>query len=124
MGATTIPILPSADFDATAGFYALFGFDEAGRWPNEYLIIRHSGLDIELHFWPNPHVDRWTNDVSCYIRFGSPSDALACHAAWADVDVPAPATLSAPQVTDYGAAEFALIDVHGNLLRLGGFAND
>ncbi len=116
----TIPILPSADFDVSTGFYARFGFIERGRW-EEYLILRHPELGIELHFWDDPTVDRWTNDVACYLRFGSPEEALAQHAAWASVEVPEPATLSVPQSESWGAVEFHLIDLHGNLIRLGGF---
>lgn len=121
MSALTIPILPSADFDATADFWQRFGFAEIGRWDREYLIVRHDELAIELHFWPDPSVDRWTNDVACYVRFGSPDEARAAHEAWADVTVPEPATFSAPKSEPWGAVEFHIIDVHGNLVRLGGF---
>jgi hypothetical protein len=117
----TIPILPSADFDETSAFYAAFGFEERGRWPGDYLIVRNDDVGIELHFWSNPPVDRWTNDVACYVRFATPDDARACHARWRDVRVPEPARLSAPQTEPYGAVEFHLIDLHGNLVRLGGF---
>jgi hypothetical protein len=120
MTAETIPILPSADFDVSASFWAGFGFLEIGRWP-DYLILRHPALEIELHFWVDASVDRWTNDVACYIRFGSPDEAVACHAGWADVAVPEPARLSAPKAEPWGAVEFHVIDVHGNLVRLGGF---
>ena len=121
MGAVTIPILPSADFDTTAGFWSAFAFVEIGRWEREYLILRHEELAIELHFWHDPSVDRWTNDVACYIRFDTPGEAVACHTAWADVAVPEPARMSAPEAEDWGAVEFDIIDVHGNLVRLGGF---
>ena len=62
MPAETIPILPSADFDLSASFWSGFGFVKVGRWP-DYLVLRHPGHEIELHFWINPGVDRWTNDV-------------------------------------------------------------
>ena len=122
MAPTTIPILPSADFDDTYGFYARLGFDEVGRWPDEYLILRHRPLGIELHFWSNPNVDRWTNDVACYVRFETPSDAVSCHGGWSDVVIDAPATLSSPDTDEHGNVEFNIIDLHGNLVRLGGFA--
>ena len=121
MGAITIPILPSRDFDATAAFWSPFDFAEIGRWEREYLILRHEDLAIELHFWHDATVDRWTNDVACYIRFDTPDEAVACHAAWAGVAVPEPASMSAPKLEDWGAVEFHIIDVHGNLVRLGGF---
>ncbi|MDQ7991107.1 MAG: VOC family protein [Propionicimonas sp.] len=120
MAATTIPILPSADFAVTAGFWARLGFAETGRW-EDYLILRHAGLGIELHFWPDPSVDRWTNDVACYVRFDTPQEALDAHAGWAATDVPPPARLSQPQQESWGAVEFHVIDPHGNLVRFGGF---
>jgi hypothetical protein len=123
VAAITIPILPSADFDHTAGFWAGFGFAEIGRWPQEYLILRHEGLAIELHFWPNPQVDRWTNDVGCYVRFDGPAEATAQRAAWSSVEVPAPGELSPLRhgPGGPGSVEFHVIDVHGNLVRFGGF---
>ena len=66
----------------TAGFWALLGFEERSRWPDEYLIVAHPGLGVELHFWHDDTVDRWTNDVACYVRFDTPDEAVACHAGW------------------------------------------
>jgi hypothetical protein len=77
---------------------------------------------LELHFWSNPTVDRKTNDVACYIRFDSAAEARALHDAWAPNVAPG-ARLDAPVETDYGLTEFALIDPHGNLLRVGGRTN-
>lgn len=116
---TTIPILPSADLPATARFYAGLGFREAGHWPTEYLILVHE-VGIELHFWMGDTVDRWTNDVACYVRFPTAADARALHDAWAAIGVPHPADLRPPRGTAYGLLEFALIDLHGNLVRVGG----
>lgn len=121
MAAVTIPILPSADFDVTVAFWGALGFVERGRWPSEHLVMRHDGHGIELHFWSKPDVDRWTNDVACYVRFATPDDAVACHAGWRDVEVPEPAVLSAPAGGVDGSTEFHVIDPHGNLVRIGGF---
>jgi hypothetical protein len=124
MAPVTIPILPSADFDVTSGFYASLGFEETGRWPNDYLIVRHPDLGVELHFWSNPAVDRWTNDVGCYVRFENPAAAEACHRGWRDAVIPEPAKLSEPQEGPApGSLEFHVIDLHGNLVRLGGFVS-
>jgi hypothetical protein len=123
MSVVTIPILKSADFDVTATFWSLFGFVEKGRWPREYLIVRHEAMEIELHFWFDPGADRWTNDVGCYIRFADPAAAVACHAGWESIVVPEPAKFSAPASEPWGAVEFHIIDLHGNLVRLGGFPN-
>lgn len=121
MGAVTIPILPSADFDATAAFWARLGFAETGRWAEEYLILRSDDLGVELHFWYDVDVDRWTNDVACYVRFDTPEQARACHAGWAGVRLEGPARMSEPEEEPWGAVEFHVIDPHGNLVRLGGF---
>jgi hypothetical protein len=121
MGTVTIPILPSADLTVTAGFWAGLGFEEMGRWPDEYLILRHTPLGIELHFWHDRNVDRWSNDVACYVRFDSPDQARAAHTAWRDAHIPQPAELSQPHDEPRGAVEFHIIDMHGNLVRLGGF---
>jgi hypothetical protein len=122
LSAVTIPILPSADFDVTSSFWAGFGFEEIGRWPGDYLIVRHQHLAIELHFWSDPSVDRWTNDVACYVRFDTPDEARQCHDGWRDVVVEEPARLSEPaEGPAPGSVEFHVIDLHGNLVRLGGF---
>jgi hypothetical protein len=120
MSAKTIPILPSKQFDETAHFYAALGFAETGRWPNEYLILRRDD-GIELHFWSNPKVDRATNDVACYVRFDTAAEARALYGGWVS-SVPAGGRLAPPTSTDYGLVEFALIDPHGNLVRIGGRA--
>jgi hypothetical protein len=119
--AITIPILPSADFDITTSFWSSFGFREIGRWVDEYLILRHEELAIELHFWHDPTVDRWTNDVGCYVRFDTPESAAAQHAVWSTIQVPHPATFHPLRTEPWGATEFSVIDLHGNLVRLGGF---
>lgn len=117
MPAKTCPILPSADLAATAAFYAPLGFAQQGHWPQEYLIL--AGPDgIDLHFWHDPGVDRWTNSVGCWVGYPSAEEVRARHAQWAREPVPHPAKLTAP--ADNGRlVEFALIDLHGNLLRLG-----
>jgi hypothetical protein len=114
----TIPILPSPDFDETMGFYSTLGFAERSRWPDTYLTISDD-RGIELHFWSNDGVDPKTNDVACYVRFTSERVARALHDEWAGLDL-APGRLHPPRATDYGLLEFALVDPHGNLVRIGG----
>lgn len=118
MSAKTIPILPSRNFDETSKFYAELEFRETGRWPGEYLILKRDD-GIELHFWSNPDVDPATNDVGCYIRFDRAAEARSLHDEWAP-RVPTGGRLHPPTHTDYGLLEFALVDLHGNLLRIGG----
>ena len=98
-------------------FYEPLGFNVLGRWP-DYLII--SGPDgIELHFWHDPDVDRWTNDVACWIGYPSVNAVQRRHAAWSRAPLPEPAQLNEPNDMTGHLVEFQLIDVHGNLLRLG-----
>lgn len=118
MTALTIPILPSPDLDGTERFYARLGFAPAGRWPGEYLILRRPD-GIELHFWLDRSVERFTNTASCYIRFPDAMGARRLYDEWAG-HVGDEATLTEPTETDYGLLEAALIDPDGNLVRFGG----
>jgi hypothetical protein len=116
--AQTIPILPSPDFDQTAGFYELIGFSEEGRWPDAYLILEHPA-NIELHFFHAPGLDVTQNDHGAYIRFDSDFEAESLYNQWWAAS-PEGGTLTPPRATDYGLLEFALLDPHGNSLRVGG----
>jgi arylsulfatase A-like enzyme len=127
MGLVTIPILPSHDFDLAATFYAALGFAERGRWPGYQILAHPNGL--ELHFWLNGDLDPATNDVGCFVRFDTISECRALHDAWAAAaDLPpaesrAIPRLHGPRGDAEGSIEWALIDPHGNLLRLGAFAS-
>jgi catechol 2,3-dioxygenase-like lactoylglutathione lyase family enzyme len=116
--ARAVPIFPAQDFDATASFYRPLGFEERGRWPREYLILRSGG--VELHFFFQADLDPLANDHGCYVRVG---DADALHREWSSADVwsdtPSQGRLVAPVDTDYGQREFAAIDPNGNLIRVG-----
>lgn len=117
MTAVTRPILPSADLDATAAFYAPLGFAVDGHWEREYLIL--TGPDgIELHFWFNPGEDRWTNDVACWVGYPTAQQVHDRYRAWSATGVAAPADLRPPR-DDGRLVEFQLIDLHGNLVRVG-----
>jgi hypothetical protein len=116
----TLPILPSWDFDRTALFYAKLGFREEGRWPSEYLIVRHS-LGIELHFFSTVEFPIEHNHHGVYVRFETAAASDALYEAWSGALVD---HLSAPADTDYRLREFSLIDPMGNLLRIGGFITD
>jgi catechol 2,3-dioxygenase-like lactoylglutathione lyase family enzyme len=126
VGPVTIPILPSPDFDATAAFYAVLGFVERGRWPEQYLIIEHPN-GLELHFWAHTDLDPLTNDVGCFVRFDTVDECCALHDAWSAAAGLPPAEsraiprLHAAREEPDGSVEWAVIDLHGNLLRLGAF---
>lgn len=118
MAATTIPVLPSSDFDATASFFARLGFAERGRWPDEYLIV-DDGNGIELHFTFDPNVAAGGNDHTCYIRFDSADEGRALHDKWREAGLDSH-HLHPPVSTDYGLLEFAVLDLDGNAIRIGG----
>ncbi len=118
MTPTTIPILPSPDFDETAGFYGPLGFAEDSRWPEEYLILRHP-LGIELHFWWHPALDAAHNDAGCYVRFPTAVAAQALYDEWASTGLDGD-HLRPPTDPGYNLLEFALLDRHRNSIRVGG----
>lgn len=124
---TQIPIFPSSDFDRTSAFYAALGFIEANRYASHYLIVEHPA-QLELHFYGAGKVKSKSNDHAAYIRFATSAPVDALHEAWSSVAAePGFAEISGkagrilpPSDTDYGLREFAVLDVDGNLLRIGG----
>jgi hypothetical protein len=125
MGLVTIPIFPSPDFDPTLAFYASLGFAERGRWPAYLILVHPDGL--ELHFWLHPDLEPPTNEVGCFVRFDTVEECRALYDAWAAAsDLPSAESraiprLHAPREGSDGSIEWALIDLHGNLVRLGAF---
>jgi catechol 2,3-dioxygenase-like lactoylglutathione lyase family enzyme len=116
----SVPILPSRDLGETLAFYERLGFENRGAPPEvwNYLIIGRGGLG--LHFFLHRDVDPLTTDFSCYCYV---DDADALYAEWNAIGVPTDPTngsrLMAPDTTDYGMREFALVDPSGNLIRVG-----
>jgi catechol 2,3-dioxygenase-like lactoylglutathione lyase family enzyme len=115
-----VPILPSRDLRETLDFYTRLGFEVRGAPPEKYRYLIIARGTIELHFWDAPEVDPLTTDAMCYVRV---RDADALHREWAQIGVPSDratgSRLVAPVDTDYGIREFALVDMSGNLLRIG-----
>jgi hypothetical protein len=101
-----IPVLPSADLDRTAAFYAPTGFLASGRHPG-YLLLHNA--EVELHFAQPGTVERG----ECYIHVG---DAQALHNQLREhgIDGLGPITDQ-----DYGLREFVLTDPDGNRVRFG-----
>jgi hypothetical protein len=62
------PILPSRNLTATSEFYARLGFEEQGRWPDEYLIVKRG--EAGLHFFHSALSDPWASDGNL-LRIGS-----------------------------------------------------
>jgi len=113
------PILPSRDLKATTAFYARLGFERKGLWPEEYLIVSRG--EVGLHFFFAPDTDPFASVAGCYLYV---DDADALFAEFERLGLPdsgIPRLHGAPQDSDYGLREFALIDLDGNLLRIGSF---
>jgi catechol 2,3-dioxygenase-like lactoylglutathione lyase family enzyme len=116
------PILLSRDLRATAAFYARLGFEQAGIWEDEYLIVMRG--EVGLHFVCEPGMDPYSTSSACYLYV---EDADALYAEYAALDLPSkgiPRLHGVPVETDYGLREFALVDLDGNLLRIGSFVGD
>lgn len=123
-----IPIFPSSGFDATAAFYAVIGFTETGRFGSDYLILEHVEVGLELHFYGAGTVKPKSNDHAVYVRFETAAEATELHTRWNGITNTPGFARVAGKIgrltnivnTDYGLAEFALLDFDGNLIRLGG----
>jgi hypothetical protein len=115
-----VPILPSRNLNETLAFYERLGFQNRGAPPEEwnYLIIGRGG--IELHFFAMPDVDPLTTSAGCYMRV---DDADSLYRDWDATGVATEretgSRLMAPNDTEYGMREFALVDRSGNLIRVG-----
>ena len=115
------PILPSRDLRATAAFYARLGFEQTGIWEDEYLIVMRG--EVGLHFVCEPGMDPYSTVSACYLYV---EDADALHAEYLALDLPSegiPRLHGAPVETDYRLREFAVVDIDGNLLRIGSFVD-
>jgi catechol 2,3-dioxygenase-like lactoylglutathione lyase family enzyme len=102
------PILPSRDLEATTAFYGRLGFEL-------------SRGEVGLHLFCAPDIDPSTSIAGCYLYV---EDADALFAEFSSVGLPGagiPRLHGAPQDSDYGLRESALVDPDGNLLRIGSF---
>jgi hypothetical protein len=116
------PILVSRDLGATAAFYERLGFERSGLWEDEYLIVMRG--EVGLHFVCEPGMDPYSSASACYLYV---EDADALYAEYAALDLPAegiPRLHGAPVDTDYKLREFAVVDLDGNLLRIGSFVGE
>lgn len=96
------PILPSRDFDATAAFYALLGFEETSRYPN-YLILDAGPVELHFQVWD---FDPATNDAGMYLRATGVAELAAALGVVAEE-------------RPWGQLEFHILDPDRNLIRVG-----
>ena len=108
---STAPILASLNLDETEDFYQdKLGFTKVSRYEG-YLIMRRD--DVSIHFWicDDPHI---AESTGCYVYI---TGAQALYAEYDAQGVIHPN--GKLHDTDYGIREFAVLDCHGNLLRIG-----
>lgn len=112
-----IPILPSRSIAATVAFYRQLGFDGgAHALDSAYAILRRG--DIEIHFFTHTELVPAESSAGCYLRV---QDVESIYRACAAVRLPEKGIPRMDMLQDkpWGLREFAIVDLDGNLLRIG-----
>ena len=107
-----IPVLPSADFDRTARFYALLGFAGPRAYP-DYLILRRDG--VELHFFLEEGDHTYGHGHS---HFGAYLRAEGLDGLFETL-LAAGVALDPPADQPWGQRELSVLDPDGSFLRFG-----
>ncbi len=111
------PILPSADFEKTKVFYKTLGFDVAGEYSEQgYLILVRDA--VEVHFFRFAEHVAQTSDHGVYFRV---QDAHALSRDYEKLNLPREGIprFGKAEEKPWGMCEMFVIDVDGNLLRMG-----
>ena len=108
---STIPVLPSLNLDETVAFYALIGFKIWSRHEGDYAVLARE--DQEMHFFLMAQLVPSESFFGCYWRV---TDVQALYDEYAAIGMP---NLHPIEEKPWGMREFALIDPHGNLIRIG-----
>ena len=112
-----IPTLPCRSVSATVAFYKGLGFDGGAHESNsEYAILRRGA--IELHFFTHKELVPAHSSAGCYIRVLDVEDIFRSfsHSQLPRKGIP---RMDALEDKPWGLREFAIVDLHGNLLRIG-----
>lgn len=112
-----IPILPCRSVSATTEFYRRLGFEGGAHAFDQHYAIFTRGT-IELHFFAHPELDPKASWAGCYIRLG---DVQSLYEASLASGLP---TTGIPRISTledkpWGLREFAIVDLDGNLVRIG-----
>jgi hypothetical protein len=108
-----VPTLPMRDAKATRAFYEKLGFICAHEQmpPDSFLFLIRGG--IQLQFFEAPGIDGEIRDHTCYIYV---DDLEGTHRSFAAAEV---GKLMPIEMKPWGVPEFVLIDINGNMLRVG-----
>jgi hypothetical protein len=108
-----IPTLPMRNANETRVFYEKLGFICAHQQdpPDSFLLMMRNGVQIQ--FFEAPGIDGTIRDHTCYIYV---DDIDAMHKAFAAAKV---GKLMPIEMKPWGVPEFALVDINGNMLRVG-----
>ncbi len=108
---STIPVLPSLNLDETVDYYDRLGFSLRSRYDDDYAILERDGH--ELHFFLMGDLNPKESFFGCYWRT---PNARALYDEFARLGL---SGLHAPEEKPWGMFEFAVVDPHGNLHRIG-----
>ncbi len=112
-----IPILPSRSIPATVAFYRRLGFEGGAHEFNRDYAILNRGA-VELHFFKHQALVPSESSAGCYIRV---MDVQSIYQAFASSKLPSDGIPRMDMLEDksWGLREFAVVDLDGNLLRIG-----
>jgi hypothetical protein len=111
-----IPILPSRNLANTLEFYRRLGFDGFIHSHGGYAILMRG--TVELHFSLHRKLDPEKSVSCCYLRV---SRVDTIHSEFSRAKLPRQGIPRQDALEDkpWGLREFAVVDLDGNLIRIG-----
>lgn len=112
-----IPTLPCRSVGETVAFYKRLGFDGgAHEFNGDYAILRRGA--VELHFFTHEELVPTDSSAGCYIRV---LDVEEIFRSFSSSQLPRKGIprMDALEDKPWGLREFAIVDLDGNLLRIG-----
>ena len=112
-----IPTLPCRSVSATVAFYKRLGFDGGAHEANGgYAILRRGA--VELHFFTDEDLVPADSSAGCYIRVLDVEEIFHSFSSSQLPRIGIP-RMDALEDKPWGLREFAIVDLDGNLLRIG-----